>query len=59
MKQTLRERAIPDKVFLRQWAEQNGVQLDPPPEPSAQNLASATWLHRALRWIDARIRAKR
>jgi hypothetical protein len=31
MKQTLREKDIPDKVFLRQWAEENGVQLDPAP----------------------------
>lgn len=48
MKQTVREKDIPDKVFLRQWAEQNDVVLDPPPEqPGAAN--TPRWLDRLLR----------
>ncbi len=50
MKQTVREKDIPDRVFLRQWAEQNGVTLDPPPEPSgAANIPP--WLNRLLGWL--------
>lgn len=50
MKQTLREKDIPDKIFLRQWAEKFDVQLDPPPQPSSP--AADSWLVRLARWIE-------
>ncbi len=50
MKQTLREKDIPDKIFLRRWAEQFGVQLDPPPQPVASDTDS--WLVRLARKIE-------
>lgn len=59
MKQTLREKDIPDKLFLRQWAEQNGVQLDPPPERLADSPASRSWLERMARWLRACLGSKR
>jgi hypothetical protein len=53
MKQTIREKDIPDKVFLRQWASQNNVTLDPPPEElKAAN--TPRWLDRLLGWIFGR-----
>lgn len=53
MKQTVREKDIPDKVFLRQWAEQNGVALDPPPEQSGA-ADTPPWLDRLLGWLFGR-----
>lgn len=52
MKQTLREKDIPDKIFLRQWAEQSGVQLDPPPQPAASAPGVDSWLFRLARRIE-------
>ncbi len=52
MKQTVREKDIPDKIFLRQWAERFGVQLDPPPEPAQLGTNDDSWLVRLARKIE-------
>ncbi len=50
MKQTVREKDIPDRLFLRKWAEAEGVTLDPP--PATANVPPANWLTRLLnRWL--------
>lgn len=46
MKQTLREKDIPDKIFLRQWAEDTGIELDPSPSSAATSLPQSGWLDR-------------
>lgn len=47
MKQTHREKDIPDRLFLRQLLEAQGVQLDPPaPVDSAQMPRWVRWLVR-------------
>lgn len=53
MKQTVREKDIPDKAFLQQWAEQNNVTLDPPPAQAAK-ARIPPWLDRLLGWIFGR-----
>lgn len=52
MKQTLREKDIPDKIFLRQWAEQSCVQLDPPPQPAASAPGVDSWPFRLARRVE-------
>ena len=53
MKQTVREKDIPDKVFLQQWAAQNDVTLDPPPAKAGEP-KMPPWLDRLLGWIFGR-----
>ncbi len=38
MKQTLREKDAPDRLFLRQTMEAEGIPLDPPPAPPVESL---------------------
>jgi hypothetical protein len=49
MKQTVREKDMPDKLFLREWAENHGVKLEPAPKISP-NTAPA-WVESLLKWI--------
>lgn len=52
MKQTLREKDIPDRLFLRQELEREGIPLDPPLPESPDPLAHIPgW----LRWLIAKI----
>ena len=37
MKQTVREKDAPDRLFLRQWHEAHGIKLDPPLSPAAED----------------------
>jgi len=49
MKQTLREKDIPDRLFLRLALEKEGIPLDPPPAPTLDPLANVpAWLKRVL-----------
>jgi hypothetical protein len=48
MKQTLREKDIPDRLFLRQALEQEGIPLDPPPPPPPDPLSD---LPKWARWL--------
>lgn len=57
MKQTLREKDLPDKLFLRQWAEQNNVVLDPAPAPKAVEPDLPPWLSKVLSWIFGKRRS--
>jgi hypothetical protein len=48
---THREKDVPDLLFLREWAEEHGVQLEPPPEPSRKGPFAGWvphWLTRIL-----------
>ncbi len=50
MKQTVREKDVPDRLFLRQWAESEGVDLDPPPSSAAPELIELpTWIPAPIR----------
>lgn len=48
MKQTVREKDIPDRLFLRQRMEAEGIPLDPPPRDSEQPLVLPGW----LKWLE-------
>lgn len=49
MKQTLREKDIPDRLFLRLALEREGILLDPPPAPALDPLENVpAWLKRVL-----------
>ena len=49
MKQTLREKDVPDRLFLRQWAESEGVTLDPAPSTQSALIELPSWLPAPLR----------
>ncbi|MBX7208742.1 MAG: hypothetical protein K1X78_10550 [Verrucomicrobiaceae bacterium] len=52
MKQTVREKDIPDRLFLRQALEREGVALNPPlktPDDPLTNMPR--WLRRVLAWL--------
>lgn len=52
MKQTVREKDIPDRLFLRQALEREGIPLDPPPMSASDPLANMPgWLRRLLTWL--------
>ncbi len=50
MKQTRREKDIPDRLFLRQWHEANGVKLDPPLPPATEDAVTRAWLRFKTWW---------
>lgn len=55
MKQTLREKDIPDRLFLRQAMEAEGIPLDPPPPVPTETLVDLPrWLVRALNYLFRR-----
>ncbi len=51
MKQTVREKDIPDRLFLRQWAEQNQITLDPPPAALASEPEMPGWVKKLQGWL--------
>jgi hypothetical protein len=52
MKQTLREKDIPDRLFLRQALEREGTPLDPLPATAVDPFANMPgWLRRLLTWL--------
>lgn len=52
MKQTVREKDIPDRLFLRQLLEEQGVQMDPAPSSKAQNPRVTWWRRAKARWFS-------
>ena len=55
MKQTLREKDIPDRLFLRQALEADGIPLDPAPSAKDDPLANCpSRLKRFLAWVFKR-----
>ncbi len=55
MKQTLREKDIPDRLFLIKALKEEGIPLDPPlPGPSASDPELPLWLRRLLGWMFRR-----
>lgn len=54
MKQTFREKDIPDRLFLIQWAAQNHVTLDPP-VATGPRTESTGWLVRAAHWLERKL----
>ena len=52
MKQTLREKDIPDRLFLIKALQEEGVTLDPPlPVSTPSNAELPRWLQKLLNWI--------
>ena len=52
MKQTVREKDIPDRLFLRQAMEREGIPLEPPPQAPDDPLANMPrWLRQLLTWL--------
>jgi hypothetical protein len=49
MKQTVREKDIPDRIFLQELAEKKGLVLDPQPRQSPPELAP--WAEKLLAWL--------
>lgn len=50
MKQTVREKDIPDRLFLRRLLEAQGIPLDPPPQsPTARRGGLRDWIRRIFR----------
>lgn len=48
MKQTVRDKDIPDRLFLRQWHAAHGIALDPPlpaAGPAPANDLTRAWRH--------------
>lgn len=55
MKQTVRDKDIADRLFLRQKMEAEGIPLDPPPAPPVDPLAGVPgWLRAVVRWFSRR-----
>jgi hypothetical protein len=55
MKQTYREKDIPDRRFLRERMEAEGIPLDPPPVDAAPPDPYghlAVWVQRVLRFLE-------
>jgi hypothetical protein len=50
MKQTVREKDIPDRLFLRQQLEAEGIPLDPPPKKVPRDVELPRWLE----WLERR-----
>ena len=50
MKQTVREKDIPDRLFLRQQLEAEGIPLDPPPKDIPRDVELPRWLE----WLERR-----
>ena len=50
MKQTVREKDIPDRLFLRQQLEAEGIPLDPPPKEIPRDVELPRWLE----WLERR-----
>jgi hypothetical protein len=51
MKQTVREKDIPDRLFLRQQLEAEGIPLDPPPKSPPSEIDLPRWLAKLLEWL--------
>jgi hypothetical protein len=49
MKQTVREKDIPDKIFLQELAQKKGLTLDPPPKARPPEVAP--WADKLLSWL--------
>jgi hypothetical protein len=45
MKQTAREKDIPDRIFLRQLLKEQGIEVEPSP-PAAKPTGLKAWLRR-------------
>ncbi|MEO8353987.1 MAG: hypothetical protein ABI680_19840 [Chthoniobacteraceae bacterium] len=55
MKQTVREKDAPDRLFLRQTMENEGIPLDPPPARPVDPLAGVpAWLRAVVGWFARR-----
>ena len=50
MKQTVREKDIPDRLFLRQQLEAEGIPLDPPAKDIRRDIELPRWLE----WLERR-----
>lgn len=56
MKQTHREKDIPDRIFLAKALTDEGIPLDPPPRENTSDVEVPPWLKKVLRWFAARAR---
>lgn len=55
MKQTVREKDIPDRLFLRQKLAEEGTPVE---DRAAPAVASGGWLDRLRRWVSAKVGGK-
>lgn len=49
LKQTAREKDIQDKIFLRKWAEDHNIKLDPAPSPPPSEVPP--WVEKFIAWL--------
>jgi hypothetical protein len=59
MKQTHREKDIPDRIFLMEWAREKNVILDPPPDSQSRKTQSGGWLVRLAEWVERKFSPKK
>ncbi len=59
MKQTHREKDIPDRIFLARALAEEGIPLDPLPQKMASDGEIPGWLKHVVRWFESRSRKGR
>jgi hypothetical protein len=54
MKQTVREKDVPDRLFLAKSLTDDGIPLDPPLKNPAPKTAAPAWVERFFSWLKGR-----
>lgn len=54
MKQTVREKDVPDRLFLAKSLTDDGIPLDPPLKNLAPETATPAWVERFFSWVKGR-----
>jgi hypothetical protein len=54
MKQTVREKDVPDRLFLAKSLTDDGIPLDPPLKNPAPETAAPAWVERFFSWLKGR-----
>ena len=57
MKQTVRAKDIPDRLFLVKALAEEGIPLDPPLEVREDDIEVPAWIKSVLRWLGAKHRS--
>ncbi len=56
MKQTMREKDIPDRLFLAQTLAEEGIPLDPPLNPANPDDGLPSWAKHLIEWFRGRFK---